>query len=124
MMLAVPNGAAAQDSEALQFVVKDVRGAGANSVRFAAAQGTQERPNLVLLGGNPEVWPTIRQAVIQSERNGYPVRAILVGPMDAAPSLEIYAKGHHVTNPIDPFEITQAELVTLIRDIHREYYER
>lgn len=109
---------------AKHFVVKDSRNIGPNSVRFAAAQGTQERPNIVLLGGNEAVWPKIRGAVQQSERDGYPVRAILVGPPSAPPALEIYAHGHHVTNPINPYQITQSELVRLIRDIHREHYPR
>lgn len=114
----------AGERQPAHFVVKDSRNIGPNSVRFAAAQGTQEMPNIVLLGGDANVWPRIRSAVQEAEIGGYPVRAILVGPPSASPALEIYAHGHHVTNPIDPYRITKAELVQLLRDIHREYYPR
>lgn len=105
------------------FVVKDARNIGVNSVRFAAAQGTERAPNIVLLGGNEAVWPKIRGAVVQAEKEGFPVRAILVGPPSAPPAFEIYAKGQHVTRPINPYAISQADLVKLIRDVHRQHYQ-
>jgi|GEM_PF-3527734 len=120
----IPAHAQQARSSAVHLVVKDSRDIEPNSVRFAAAQGTEAYPNIALLGVNQSVWPKIRSAALQSEANGFPVRAIIVGPPSAMPALEVYAKGHHVTRPIDPNTITQAELVALIRDIHREYYSR
>lgn len=106
------------------FVVKNLRDIGANSVRFAAIQGATYSPTVVLLGGNKGIWPKIRNAVRDAESRGFPVRAILIGPTDAPPALEVYALGHHVTHPINPYEITQAELADLLRDVSREYYPK
>ena len=106
------------------FVVKDARNIEADAVRFAASQGTEAMPNIVLLGGGKDVWPKIRGAVAEAEAAGYPVRAILVGPTNETPALEIYAKGWKVTHPINPNEVRSAVLVRLIREVHREYYER
>ncbi len=105
------------------FVVKDSRNIGANPVRVAAAQGTKNKPNIALFGGNPKIWPKIRNAVIEAEAMGYPVRAILVGPASEKPSLEIYANGQHVTRSIDPNRISKQALVTLIKDIHKRFYK-
>ena len=105
------------------FVVKDMRNVGPSSVRFIAAQGTEDLPNLLLVGGSKEIWPKVREAVLESEAMGYPVRAILVGPQGESPALEIYAKGWKVTNPINPNEINQNILVQLIQNVHHEYYE-
>lgn len=127
MALLSINPALAQQSNdvpAAHFVVKNLRNVGPNSVRFAAIQGTKYSPTVVLLGGNRDIWPKIRDGVRDAEAQGFPVRAILIGPADAPPALEIYANGHHVTKPIDPYRITQAELTTLLRDVSREYYPK
>ena len=110
-------------TKASKFVVKDMRNVGPSSVRFIAAQGTEDLPNLLLVGGSKEIWPKVREAVLESEAMGYPVRAILVGPQGESPALEIYAKGWKVTNPINPNEINQNILVQLIQNVHHEYYE-
>lgn len=102
--------------------VSDARNIGANSVRFSAAQFTDEAPTVVLFGGDKGNWPKIRSALRLAVFEGYSIRAIFVGPADEPPALEVYAKGHHVTNPIDPNEISEAELAELIRDVVREYY--
>lgn len=91
-------------------------------MRVAAAQGTTQKPNIALFGGNPKIWPKIREAVIEAEAAGYPIRAILVGPVGEKPSLEIYANGQHVTRSIDPNKISKTALVALIKDIHKRFY--
>lgn len=108
----------------VRIPLSDAREIEPNSVRFSAAQFTKEAPTIVLFGGNKTNWPKIRAALRQAVFEGYAVKAIFLGPVDAPPSLEIYAKGHHVTNPIDPNEITQAELTKLVRDVVQEYYRR
>lgn len=105
-----------------RFVVKDMRTIEPNSVRFAAAQGTGEMPNVALFGGTPEVWQKVKGAVTQSEAQGYPVRAVFIGPPSAAPGLEIFAKGLLVSKPISPAAISQERLIALLRDIHHEFY--
>ncbi|QIG79944.1 hypothetical protein [Stakelama tenebrarum] len=127
MMLAVPNEAAAQTAHPqsaadIRVPVSEARDIEPNSVRFSAAQFTEDAPTVVLLGGNRTNWPKIRDALRQAVFEGYAVRAIFIGPVDAPPSLEIYAKGHHVTRPIDPNEISGPELTELVRDVVREYY--
>ena len=114
----------AGEPQATRSVVKNMRDIEPNSVRFAAIQGASERPIVVLLGGSKDIWPKIRDATRDAEAQGYPVRAIIIGPADADPSLEIYARNHHVTNPINPYTITRAELTELLRDVSREYYPR
>jgi hypothetical protein len=64
----------------------------------------------------------IRDAAGEAQLLGCPVRAIVVGPADAPPSLEIYALGIKVTKPINPYEVKQATLRRLICDIHKEFY--
>lgn len=122
-IVSAPLTAQAQ-APAARYVVKNLRDIEPNSVRFAAIQGSRPSPTVVLFGGSKSIWPKIKGAVEQSEANGYPVRAILIGPDNAPPALEIYATGHHVTNPINPYVISQAELVKLLRDVSREYYRR
>ncbi len=106
----------------VRIPLSDARNIGENSVRFSAAQFTDEAPTVVLFGGNETNWPKIRTALRQAVFEGYPIKAIFLGPVDAQPSLEIYAKGHHVTNPINPDMITETELTKLVRDVIREYY--
>jgi hypothetical protein len=104
------------------FPLSDARNIGPSSVRFSAAQGTAERPNIALFGVAKDRWPVIRDAIKQSVTDGYPVRVVFMGPMDAPPSLEIYAKGTLVTRPIDPNTITPAALTNLIHSVNREMY--
>ncbi len=120
------------------FVVKDMRGAEKSAVIFMAARGVEDLPVIVLFGANREVLAKVRAAALKSERAGYGVRAILVGPTTEAPSLGIYAntKGlgpsnshlgvledaWKVTEPINPHSIRQDVLVRLIAEVHREYY--
>lgn len=108
----------------IRIPVSDARNVGPKSVRFAAALATTDSPAIVLLGGNKKVWPKIVAAAQQATFDGYPVAGIFVGPPDAKPALEIYATAHHVTYPIDPNTISQAELAKLLRDVSREYYPR
>ncbi|MCF8467275.1 MAG: hypothetical protein K9G33_07715 [Sneathiella sp.] len=108
----------------VRIPLSDARDIEPNSVRFSAAQFTKEAPTVVLFGGNKTNWPKIRAALRQAVFEGYTVKAIFLGPANAPPSLEIYAKGHHVTNRINPNEITEGELTKLVRDVVREYYER
>ena len=119
-----PTGGTAQSATAPhKYVVKDMRNIGPNSVRFAAAQISGDSQAVVLLGGSKTIWPKISDGVQQAEAKGCPVVAILVGPADEAPALEIYAKAHHVTNPINPVTLTQSDLTKLICDVNREYYQ-
>lgn len=111
-------------SQQVSVPLRDARDAGPNSVRFAAAQFTQTAPSIALLGVQRESWPRIRDAIQEAKANGYPVSLIVMGPTDASPALEIYAKGTLVTRPIDPNEITGPRLTTLIRDVHREMYPK
>lgn len=105
----------------IRIPVSDARNIEPNSVRFAAIQAATDRPVIVLLGGNKQVWGKIVAATQQAAFEGCPVWGIFVGPASAPPALEIYAKSHHVTNPINPFTISQTELTRLIRDVCRKY---
>lgn len=104
--------------------LSDARNIEPNSVRFSAAQFTNDSPTVVLFGMNRRSWPKIRAAIQQAVFEGYPVSGVFMGPTSEAPALEIYAKGHHVTNPINPDQISQADLTKLLRDVSREYYRR
>lgn len=115
-------GVAAKAPPTSHFVVKDSRDIEENSVRFAAAQIGADHQAVVLLGGDKAVWPKIKGGVEDAEAKGCRVVAILVGPVNARPALEIYAKGVYVTNPINPYTITQAALTNLICDVDRKYY--
>lgn len=106
----------------INIPMSDARAIGPNSVRFVAAQETGKAPSVALFGVKKECWPTIRTGLQQAVADGFPIRAVFMGPIDAPPSMEIYAKGHHVTNPINPNTITQSDLTKLIRDVYREYY--
>jgi hypothetical protein len=106
-----------------KFVVKDVRDIEPNSVRFAAGQISDKSQAVVIFGGTKESWPTIKSAVQKAEQQGCPVVAILVGPVNLPPALEIYALAHDVTvDGINPNTISQAALTKLICDIYKEYY--
>lgn len=104
--------------------LSDARKIGPNSVRFSAAQFTDDSPVVVLFGATEQSWSMVRTAVQQSVFDGYPVRMVFIGPTSEPPSIEIYAKGHHVTNPINPNLISAAGLTKLLRDVSREYYRR
>ena len=102
--------------------VSDARDVGPNSVRFAAAQFSNEAPTIVLLGLRSERWPVVRGAIQDAADKGARVDGIHVGPIDAEPALEIYAKGQLVTRPINPNTIGSIALTRLIQDIIREFY--
>ena len=104
------------------FGIRDLRNIEPKAVRFIAAQGTERMPNMALFGGGPDVWPKIKGAAEQAAARGFPVRAILVGPVNVTPALEIYAKGQLVTQPIDPRAILQERLVLLLRNTKRDFY--
>ncbi len=106
----------------ISIPLSDARNIGANSVRFSAAQFTREAPTVVLFGADTESWHRIRSGLRQAVAEGYPVAGIFIGPIDESPTMEVYAKGHHVTNPIDPRTISEAEVTKLIRDVVMEYY--
>ena len=102
--------------------LSDARNIGANSVRFSAAQFTRTAPAVVIFGVTPANWPKLKSAIQQAVFEGYKVEAVFIGPAGTTPAIEIYAKGHHVTNPINADTISGAELTQLIRDVWREYY--
>ena len=106
----------------VDFKLSDARNIGANSVRFSAAQFTRESLTVVLFGATENSLGKLRKAVQQAIYEGYPVRLVFIGPVDEPRALEVYAKGHHVTNPIDPETISTTELTELLRDVTREYY--
>ncbi len=104
--------------------LRDARTAGANSVRFAAAQNTNAAPVVAIFGVTKANWPKLLAAMQRAVADGFPVEGVIIGPDSAGPALEIYVKGHHVTRPINPNAISGPELTKLIRDIHREHYGR
>lgn len=106
----------------VDFKLSDARNIGANSVRFSAAQFTRESLTVVLFGATDASWEKLKAAVQEAVYEGYPVRMVFIGPVDEPRSIEIYAKGDYVTNPIDPETITKPELVKLLKDVTREYY--
>ncbi|MCP1469870.1 hypothetical protein J3E64_001552 [Sphingobium sp. OAS761] len=108
----------------VNFPMRDARNAGENSVRFATAQVTKAAPAIALLGVQRESWPRIRGAIQQAIADGYPVGIVVMGPTDAEPALEIYAKGVLVTNPINPNTYPPEKLTQLIRDVNAEMYPR
>ncbi|MDQ0465569.1 hypothetical protein QO010_003358 [Caulobacter ginsengisoli] len=106
----------------IDFPMSDARSIGPNSVRFGAAQGTERQPNIALFGVTKERWPEIRTGIQQSIANGFPPRVVFMGPTDAPPSLEIYAKGILVTRPIDPNTMPAPRLTALIKNVYAEMY--
>lgn len=126
VLAALPSTAPAQTRAAsaadINVPLSDARKAGPNSVRFSAAQFTKTAPVIVIFGVTKANWPKLRAAIQQAVFEGYAVEGIFVGPDDTVPALEIYAKGHHVTNPINPNTISGPELTRVIRDVVREYY--
>ncbi|MEI9849878.1 MAG: hypothetical protein WDN24_02255 [Sphingomonas sp.] len=120
------SGASAQTGPAsasdVRIPLSDARNIGPNSVRFAAIQASRTAPAVVILGVTKANWPKLNAAMQKAVFDGYPIEAIFIGPQDATPALEIYVKGHHVTNPINPNEISSPELTKLIKDVTREYY--
>jgi hypothetical protein len=122
VILGIGSVSAPTPARADGFVVKDMRNKEPGAARFTAWNDTMNSQAIVLLGGNKAVWPKIRDAARQAQDMGCPVRAIVVGPADAPPSLEIYALNIHVTKPINPYDIDQGTLKRLICGIHKEYY--
>ena len=126
LVLSVPSMAFGQSHAAsasdVDIPLSDARNIGPNSVRFSAAQFTDKAPTIVIFGMTKESWPRLRAAIQQAVFEGYAVNSIFIGPGGAPPTLEIYAKGHHVTNPIDPNTIAGPKLTQLIKDVVREYY--
>ena len=106
----------------INIPVSDARNIGPNSVRFSAAQFTTTAPTVVIFGSNKQSWAKVKNALQQSAFDGYPVDGIFIGPTTEAPSMEVYAKGHYVTNPINLDTISQSEITKLIRDVWKEYY--
>ncbi|MEQ6335441.1 hypothetical protein [Sphingobium sp. MK2] len=106
------------------FAVSDAQKIGANSVRFSAAQMSRTAPVVVLFGASTPSWHKARAGLRQAVSQGYKISGVIMGPVDQPASMEIYAKGHHVTNPINLNEISQAEITRLVRDVCREYYAR
>ena len=108
----------------VDFKLSDARNIEPNSVRFSAAQFTRESLTVVLFGASDASWEKLKTAVQRSIFAGYPVRMVFIGPSNEPRAIEVYAKGHHVTNPIDPETISVTELTALLRDVSREYYPR
>lgn len=106
------------------FAVSDARKIGANSVRFSAAQMSRTAPVVVLFGATTPNWHKARAGLRQAVSQGYKISGVIMGPVNQPASMEIYAKGHHVTKPVDLNEISQAEITRLVRDVSREYYAR
>lgn len=122
--LASPTLAQSRPASAADINVplSDARKIEPDSVRFSATQFTRTAPTVVIFGVSKANWPLLRAAIQQAVFEGYPVDSIFIGPQNAAPSLEIYAKGVKVTNPINPNAISAPELTRLIGAIVREYY--
>lgn len=116
---AQPAAAAAAD-----FAVSDARKIGSSSVRFSAAQMSRAAPVVVLFGATTPNWHKARAGLRQAVSQGYKISGVIMGPVNQPASMEIYAKGHHVTKPINLNEISQAEITRLVRDVSREYYAR
>lgn len=104
--------------------LSDARNIGPNSVRFAAAQHTKDAPTIVIFGVSKANWPKLNAAMQQAVFDGYPIKAIFIGPQNAPPALEIYAKGVNVVRYIDPNTISGPELTRLIRRVHQQHYGR
>jgi hypothetical protein len=125
MMAITPVAIAAQTRPSspsqVDFPFSDARKIGPNSVRFSAAQLTKA-PAVVLFGATTETWHKARAAIQQAIFEGVSVSGVFMGPTTEAPSMEVYAQGHHVSNPIDLRQISQAEITRLLRDVWREYY--
>lgn len=123
---APPSGAFTQTSPAsaanINIPLSDARNIGPNSVRFSAAQTSRNAPTVVLFGATTPNWHKARAGLQQAAAQGYRVSGVIMGPTNQPPSLEIYAKGQHVTKPINLNEISQAEIARLLRDVWREYY--
>lgn len=117
-----PRPAGVTSPSQIDIPFRDARDAGANSVRFSAAQFTGNAPTVALFGTTKATWGKVKSALQQSAFDGYPVAGVILGPSDAPPALEVYAKGIYVTNPINLETISQAQITKLIEDVWREYY--
>lgn len=114
--------ASPQNVAEIKIPLSDGRNIGPNSVRFAAGQFSKDAPTIVLLGMTPERWPFVRKAIKQAVYDGYGVAGIHIGPTNVPASLEIYAKGQHVTRPINPNTVSAGVLTQLIRDVVIGFY--
>ncbi|MGB3928265.1 MAG: hypothetical protein WBL20_04815 [Sphingobium sp.] len=108
----------------IEIPLSDARKIGASSVRFSAAQLSKEAHTVVLFGATTPSWHKARAGMQQAVAQGYRISCVFMGPTGGRASMEIYAKGHHVTKPIDLNEISQADITRLVRDVWREYYAR
>lgn len=104
------------------FPLSDARNVGPESVRFSAAQFANRAPVVVVFGASTPNWRKARAGIQQAISEGYGVGGVFIGPTDQPPSLEIYAHGQLVTNPINLDRISQAEIAALIRAVWREHY--
>lgn len=107
--------------------MSDARAYGEYGVRGMAALGTETYPNIALFGVSREAWPAIKQAIEETVADGYRIRAIFMGPTDAAPSLEVYADGGHVNAQfgvpyINPNTVTTEQLKAAVRQAYRVAY--
>lgn len=120
--LPVPTMAQDAAKGKIALPLSDAREIGPNSVRFSAAQLSRKGPVIVLFGATTPNWHKARAALQQAVAQGYRINGIIMGPTDEPPSMEIYAKGHHVTKAIDLNQISGPEITRLVRDVCREYY--
>lgn len=115
--------AAATATSQIDFPFSDARNVAPDMVRIVARKETEQHPTLVLFGVRREAWPELRSAIQQSSADGYPLRAVFMGPTDAPPSLEIYSKGTLVTKPTEPINpntFSRDDLVKLIKDVYKD----
>ena len=119
---AMPATAQPASNSQVNISISDARKIGPKSVRFSAAQLSRHAPTVILFGATTPSWHKARAAMQEAVAQGYQINCVFMGPTSEPPSLEIYAKGHHVTNPIDLNEISGPEITRLVRDVWREYY--
>jgi len=122
--LLLASGARAQSISDIRVPLRDARDAGAESVRFSAAQLTKTAPTVALFGATTPDWHKARAAIQQAIFEGVPVSGVLIGPTSEPSSLEVYALGQLVSNPINLSKVSQSEITRLLRDVWHEYYRR
>ena len=129
MIAAAPMAANAQQAQPIavsqiNVPMSDARNIDERMVRVGAAQETDRAINIALFGVEREAWPRLRGAIQQGVANGCPVRAVFMGPTNAEPALEIFAKGGLMTNPINPNTVDPRVLTNLMCDISQEQFPR
>jgi hypothetical protein len=122
--LLLASGARAQSISDIRVPLSDARNVGSESVRFSAAQLTKTAPVVALFGATTPDWHKARAAIQQAIFEGCPVSGVIMGPTDAPSSLEVYALGQLVSNPINLSQVSQSEITRLLRDVWHEYYRR